>query len=118
MLLLNSNFLMIYTIHKMLVLLKITRIVLKEYNRLSLFKKNYLFSQHVMMESLILEDKNIVKDIRNPFALKKEINYTAIKDVRNLSRPEKENKTIKDKTLTDIKNLFEHKYQENVYKPV
>ena len=92
--------------------------MLKEYNRLSFFKKNYLFSQHVMMESLILEDKNIVKDIRNPFSLKKEINYTAIKDVRNLSIPEKENKTIKDKTLTDIKNLFVHKYQENVYKPV
>ena len=30
------------------------------------------------MESLSLEDKNIIKDIRNLFRLKKELNYNAI----------------------------------------
>ena len=31
-----------------------------------------------MMESLSLEEENIIKDIRNLFRLKKELNYTAI----------------------------------------
>ena len=38
-----------------------------------------------------------------------------IKVVRNLFRLEKENKAIKDKTLRDIKNLFEHE-EEHYYK--
>ena len=39
------------------------------------------------MESLSLEEENIVKSTRNPFRLKnKELNYTAIKDIRNLFR--------------------------------
>ena len=36
------------------------------------------------MESLRLEEENIIKDIRNIFRLKKELNYTALKDIRNL----------------------------------
>ena len=36
------------------------------------------------MDSLSLEEENIIKDIRNPFRLKKEINYNSIKDIRNL----------------------------------
>ena len=32
------------------------------------------------MESLRLEEENIIKKIRNVFRLKKELNYTAIKD--------------------------------------
>ena len=52
------------------------------------------------MESLSLEEENIIKDIRNLF------------------RQEKETKAIKDRILRDIKNLFEHEEEENYYKPV
>ena len=45
----------------------------KEYNRLLLFKKKKIFLQHIMMESLSLEEENIIKDIRNFFRLKKEL---------------------------------------------
>ena len=63
------------------------------------------------MESLSLEE--IFSDH------KKRHNYTAIKDIRNLFRQEKETKTIKDRILRDIKNLFEHEEEEeNYYKPV
>ena len=34
------------------------------------------------MESLSLEEGNIIKDIRNLFRLKKELNYTATKDIK------------------------------------
>ena len=34
----------------------------------------------------MLEEKNIIKHIRNLFRLKKELNYTAIKDMINLFR--------------------------------
>ena len=49
---------------------------------------------------------------------KKELNYTAIKDIRNLSRLEKETKAIKNRILRDNKNLFEHKEERSYYKPV
>ena len=35
------------------------------------------------------EDEKIIKDKRNVFRLKKDLNYTAIKDIRNLFRREK-----------------------------
>ena len=70
------------------------------------------------MQSLSLEEENIIKDKRNLFRLKKELNYTAIKDIRNLFRLEKETKGIKYRILRDIKNLFEHEEEENYYKPV
>ena len=38
------------------------------------------------MESLRFEEENIIKDIRNLFRVKKEQNYTAIKDIRKLFR--------------------------------
>ena len=42
-----------------------------------------------------------------------------MKDIRHLFRQEKKTKTIKDRILRDIKNLFEHeKEEENYYKPV
>ena len=76
--LLNFNLAMIYIIHKMLVLLKsnlnyhkgsILEWFFKEYNRLLfIFLK---FSQHIMMESLSLENENIIKDIGNIFRLKR-----------------------------------------------
>ena len=57
--------------------------------------------------------------MRNLFRLKKKLNHTGIKDIRNLYRLEKESKAIKDTLLTDIQNLFEHKgEEENYYKPV
>ena len=52
------------------------------------------------MESLSLEDKNMIKDIRNLFRLKKET------------------KAIKDRIFRDIKNLFEHEEEENYYNAV
>ena len=59
------------------------------------------------------------KDIRNLFRLKKELNYTAIKDIRNHSRLEGETKAIKDRILRGIKNLFGHEEEEeNYYQPV
>ena len=48
------------------------------------------------MESLSLEEENIIKDIINLFRLKKELNATVIKGIRNLFRLEKETKAIKD----------------------
>ena len=41
------------------------------------------------MEGLSLEEENIIKDTRNLFRLKKEQNYSAVKDIRNFFRPEK-----------------------------
>ena len=55
------------------------------------------------MESLSLNERNIIKDIRNLFRLKKEQNDTGIKDVRNLFRLKKEIKGIKD---IDILRIF------------
>ena len=43
----------------------------KEYNRLLDVKKKKKKSQHIMMESLSLEERNIIKDIRNLFRQKK-----------------------------------------------
>ena len=60
-----------------------------------------------------------MKNINNLFRLKEKLNYSAIRDIRNLFRLEKENKAIKDRILRDIKNLFEHeKEDENYYQPV
>ena len=52
------------------------------------------------MESLSLEEENIMKNIRNLFRLKRET------------------KASKDGILRDIKNLFQHEEEENYYKPV
>ena len=123
---LNFNCVIIYVIHKMLVLLKNHLNYLKE-NIFECFFKEYkcffneyntLFSQHIMMKSLSPKEENIIKDIRNLFGLKKELNYTAIKDIRNLLRREKETKAVRDRMLRDIKNLFELEEQEMYYKPV
>ena len=71
------------------------------------------------MESLNLEEKNIIKDIKNLFKLKKGQNYTSIKGIRNLFRQENKTKATKDRILRDIKNLFDReKEEQNYYKPV
>ena len=43
------------------------------------------------MESLSLEEENIIADVRNLFRLNKELNCAANKDLRNLFRLEKKN---------------------------
>ena len=48
------------------------------------------------MKNLCPKEENIIKDIINLFRLKGELNYTAIKGLRNLFRLEKGNKGIKD----------------------
>ena len=123
----NFNFVMIY-IHKMLALLKINlnyikdsifECFFKEYNGLLFFflKKTIFFTTYID-GNLSLEEEIITEDIRNLFRLKKQLNSTATKDVRNLFRLEKETKTIKDRILRDIKNLFEHEEEQNYYEPV
>ena len=47
----------------------------------------------------------IQTDIRNPFRLKKELNYAAIK---KSFQTKTETKVIKDRIRRDIKNLFEN----------
>ena len=69
-----------------------------------------------MLESLSLEEENIIKDILNLFRLKKELKYTLFIDIKNLSRLEKETKAIKDRILTGIQNFFEHQKEANYYK--
>ena len=51
------------------------------------------------MESLSLEEEAIIKDIRNLSRLKIELNYTSIKNIKNLFRLEKETKAIKNSIL-------------------
>ena len=64
-----------------------------------------------MMESLGLEEENIIKDIRNIFGLKTYLNYTEIKNIRNIFRLEKETKAI----LRHIRNPFQYKEgEENI----
>ena len=46
----------------------------------------------------------------------KQLDYTIIKDVRNLFRLKKENEAIKNRITRDIRNPFEH--EEDHYKPV
>ena len=55
------------------------------------------------MESLSLEKENLNKDMRHLSRLKKEINYTSIKDIINLFSLENETKAIKDRILRDIR---------------
>ena len=59
------------------------------------------------MESLSLKKENIIKDTRKPYRLKQELNYTPIKDIKNLFRRENETKVIKD-----IKNLLQYEKEE------
>ena len=51
------------------------------------------------------------------FRLKKEIEDTIIKVIRNHFRLKKENGALKDRIIRDITNLFEHK-EEYYDKPV
>ena len=55
------------------------------------------------MKNLRPEEENIIKDIRNPFRLNEELNYTAIKDIKSLFRPEKKVKQLKIEYLEILK---------------
>ena len=72
--LLNFNFAVTYIIHKMLLLLKNRINYLKDsiFELLFFLKKKLFFSQQIMMESLSLEEKEIIKDIRNLYRQEKE----------------------------------------------
>ena len=99
--LLSFNFVIIYIICIMLVMLKyhlsyfkdsIFKCFFMEYNRLIylfiyLFIF-YFFSQHIMVENPRPEEENIIKDIRNLFRPGKETK--AIKDIGNLFLHEEE----------------------------
>ena len=58
------------------------------------------------------------KRYKKYFQIKKDLNYTATKDKRNLFRQERETKAIKDRTLRDIKNLLVQQQEESHYEPV
>ena len=66
----------------------------------------------IVIESLSYEKENIIKDVRSRFRLKRELHFTAIKDIRNLFRRKKGTKAIKDRILRDINNISEHKEKE------
>ena len=51
-------------------------------------------------------EENMIKDVRNLFRIKMEIDDTAVKGIRNLLRLKKNNGTIKDRVIRDIRNLF------------
>ena len=58
--------------------------------------------------------EKIIGDIWNLFRLNIELNYTAIKDIRNLFRIEKETKAIKDRILRGIKNFLRVKKKKKI----
>ena len=61
------------------------------------------------MERSNIEEKNIIKDLKDFFRLKKlkkETTDTTIKIIRNLFIAEKENEKIKDRILRDMGYLF------------
>ena len=93
-----------------------------------------------MVESPNLEEQKLIKVVQNLFTLvlRKDAIDTAIEDMRNIFRLEKENEEIKDRILEDIinhfslekenkeiediifrniRNLFENEKEENYYKP-
>ena len=75
--LLNFSVVMVYIIHEILVLLK---------NHLNYLKDNIsnTLLRSIMVENPKSEEEKIIKDIRNLFRLKKELNCTANNDRGNL----------------------------------
>ena len=64
------------------------------------------------MKSLVVENK-IIKDVTNLFSLKKEIDDTAFKHIRDIFRLKKVNESIKDRIVIDIMNLFEYEEEDH-----
>ena len=52
-------------------------------------------------------------NLENPFRLKKEIDVTTVKNIRNLFRVEEENKSIKYRIFRYIRKLFGHRGDYN-----
>ena len=58
--------------------------------------------------------ENIIKDIRNHFRLKKDQNYTAIKDKQNLFKLEKKLKQLKTAYLEILKIFLSMKKKKQI----
>ena len=57
-------------------------------------------------------DDNTSKEIRNLFRLKLWLDYSSVKDIKNLSKIQKESEAIKDTIIGDISNFL------SVYKKI
>ena len=83
---------MISIIHKILVLIKNHLNFLKDNNFECFFKEYNIISNFFFFffkKFIIFEEENIIEDIRNHFRLKKDQNYSGIKEIRNIYRQEK-----------------------------
>ena len=69
------------------------------------------------LEKNKINEDTIIKDVKNLFRLNKEIDDATSKEKINRFRLKEENEAIKDKVVEDVRNLSEHK-EENQYKPV
>ena len=66
------------------------------------------------METLGLKEENIIKDIRNLFRLKQELNYTAIKDIRNFLEKKKKLYRLKMEYLEILRVLLSMKMKKKI----
>ena len=66
------------------------------------------------METLGLKEENIIKDIRNLFRLKQELNYTAIKDIRKLLQKKKKLYQLKMEYLEILRVLLRMKMKKKI----
>ena len=67
-----------------------------------------------MKSSSLEQDKKIGENVIK--RLQKDIDDTANKDIKNFFRLKKENETIKDRVIRDIRNLSEQ--EDDYYKPI
>ena len=67
-----------------------------------------------IMETLGLKEENIIKDIRNLFRLKQELNYTAIKDIRKLLVKKKKLYQLKMEYLEILRVLLRMKMKKKI----
>ena len=61
--------------------------------------------QSLRLEKYKIKQNSIIKDLKNFFRLKQEINDAAIKNIINIFRQEKKNEAIKDRVIRNIGNL-------------
>ena len=66
------------------------------------------------METLGLKEENIIKDIRNLFRLKQELNFTAIKDIRKLLEKKKKLYQLKMEHLEILRVLLRMKMKKKI----
>ena len=67
-----------------------------------------------IMETLGLKEENIIKDIRNLFKLKQELNFTAIKDIRKLLEKKKKLYQLKMEYLEILRVLLRMKMKKKI----